>query len=266
MTLPDPFPATLIADLYARYRPFDLLVLTDPARTLFFALPGTRTDGHDFIGELFARGVRHFVVHPDRARSQVQSDVLRSSEINLVATSDPLALLQGLAAHHRRQFDIPVVGITGSNGKTIVKDWLAELLRNHHRVCASPRSFNSQIGVPLSVWQLNDDHEIAVFEAGVSKRGEMKRLAEIIQPTCGVFTVLGSAHDAGFTSREEKLAQKLQLFAGADWVVVPADDNDTKTGLRKMGVEVVGQLRHGRRLVEVAEYPLRFDFPDWPGI
>lgn len=257
-----------ISTLYGRYHTFDLLVdsrrLTDPGKTLFFALPGARTDGHAYIEELFERGVRHFVVHPDMARTQVRREVVRSEEINLVITPNPLELLQQLAAHHRAQFSIPVVGVTGSNGKTIVKDWLVELLREKFKVCASPRSFNSQIGVPLSVWQLRPEHEIAVFEAGVSKRGEMQHLAKIIRPTCGAFTVLGAAHADGFTSPEEKLRQKLQLFVGADWVVVPADDNATKSLLRAMSVEVIPQLGHGRRLVEVAEIPLAFDFPDWP--
>lgn len=264
------YPSTPISDLYEHFRSFQLLVdsrrLADPGKTLFFALPGARTDGHDFIADLYQRGVRHFVVHPDRARSQVRREVLRSEDIHLVVTPDPLLLLQDLAAHHRQQFDIPVVGITGSNGKTIVKDWLVELLRDEYAVCASPRSFNSQIGVPLSVWQLADHHEVAVFEAGVSKSGEMERLATIIRPTCGAFTMLGTAHAAGFRSPEQKLRQKLRLFDGADWVVVSADDNPTKSVLREMDIEVVSQLGHGRRLVEVAEIPLAFDFPDWPQI
>ena len=218
------------------------------------------------MASLYRRGVRHFVVHPDRARAQVPGKVLRSDDIHLVVTPDPLSLLQELAAHHRRQFTLPVVAITGSNGKTIVKDWLTELLRDRFNVCASPRSFNSQIGVPLSVWQLGPEHDVAVFEAGVSKRGEMANLARIIRPTCGAFTMLGTAHAAGFSSPEQKLAQKISLFATADWVVVPADDNATKSLLRQMSVEVIPQLIHGRRLVEVAELPLAFPFPDWPAI
>lgn len=262
------YPATPIAVCYQRYRSFRLLVdsrrLADPATTLFFALPGARADGHDFIEDLYRHGVRHFVVHPDRARTRVRREVLRSEDVHLIVAPDPLVFLQDLAAHHRRRFDLPVVGITGSNGKTIVKDWLVALLQDRHTVCASPRSFNSQIGVPLSVWQLSSAHTVAVFEAGVSRSGEMDRLARIIRPTCGAFTLLGTAHAAGFHSPGHKLRQKLRLFAGADWVVVPADDNATKSALRKMDVEVIPQLGHGRCLVEVAEVPLAFDFPDWP--
>ena len=149
-----------------------------------------------------------------------------TAEFILLTNNNPLDLLQALAAHHRRHFDIPVLAITGSNGKTIVKDWLAQLLGRRFSVCASPRSFNSQIGVPLSVWRLRRGHQIAVFEAGVSESGEMARLAEIIQPTCGLFTMLGSAHDSGFPDRESKHREKLSLFAGARWVAVFADDND----------------------------------------
>jgi alanine racemase len=264
------YPAISIAEFYDQYKAFDLLVdsrrLTDPDRTLFFALPGERTDGHAFIEELYGRGVRHFVVEKEGARTQVHSEVLRSKDINLVVTENPLGFLQDIAAFHRQQFNIPVLGITGSNGKTIVKDWLVTLLGNRFAVCSSPRSFNSQIGVPLSVWQLKPHHEIAIFEAGVSRSGEMRKLAKIIQPTCGAFTVLGQAHAAGFRSEEEKLKEKIGLFAGADWVVVPADDNDSIGLLRKLDVDPVRQLGFGRRLVEVNEIPLRLDFPDLPSI
>lgn len=262
------FSATPLTELYARYRDYELLVdsrrLSDPQRTLFFALPGERTDGHDYVEELIGRGVSHFVI----ASSGAVSVRLRREhpEVNFIVASEPLAVLQTLAAHHRRQFEVPVVAITGSNGKTIVKDWLAELLSGYFRVCASPRSYNSQIGVPLSVWRLRPEHDLAIFEVGVSKSGEMQRLADIIRPTCGVFTVLGSAHDAGFRSREDKRREKLRLFAGCEWVVVPADDNRTKRILREMDVEIVSQLRHGRQLVEIDELPLKAELPDWPAV
>lgn len=265
------YPGTSLSDLYARYRGFDLLVdsrrLANPQRTLFFALPGARTNGHAYITDLYERGVRNFVLRRNGGeglRKQVFTELrktLASSDLNLIVTDDPLAFLQDLAAHHRAQFDIPVVGVTGSNGKTIVKDWLTILLAKRYQVCSSPRSFNSQIGVPLSVWQLRPDHEVAVFEAGVSQRGEMERLASIIQPTCGAFTMLGAAHAEGFQSLAEKHQQKMGLFANADWVVVPADDNASIGILRKMGVEVVPQLGFDHRMVEVAEVPVYLSFP-----
>ena len=149
---------------------------------------------------------------------------------------DPVGVLQALAAYHRNRFDVPVIGITGSNGKTIVKDWLVQLLSTKYRVCSSPRSFNSQIGVPLSVWQLRDEHEIAVFEAGVSRAGEMGKLAEIIRPTHGVFTMLGAAHAEGFASEEEKRREKLSLFTTAGAVVLPPDDRTSRAILTGMGV------------------------------
>src|SRR5690606_38408885 len=121
--------------------------------------------------------------------------------------------LQAISAYYRRQFTLPVVAITGSNGKTIVKEWLSQLLSVTERVVKSPRSYNSQIGVPLSVWQLNETHTVGVFEAGISKPGEMEKLAAVIQPTVGIFTNLGSAHDEGFDSQTQKLEEKLKLFS-----------------------------------------------------
>ena len=233
-----------IPELYARYRSFDLVVdsrrVSEPARTLFFALPGARTDGHAFIPALLAAGVRHFVVRadyvPQGARTQVPGAVGEQGGSAVYHPADEvLRVLQALAAHHRRRFRIPVLAITGSNGKTIVKDWLVQLLGDHFAVCASPRSYNSQIGVPLAVWGLRAHHRLAVFEAGVSRRGEMRRLAEIIRPTCGLFTVLGSAHDAGFPDRATKHREKISLFTGCAWVAVSADDTASVGELRRLG-------------------------------
>jgi alanine racemase len=260
-----------IPQLYARYHSFDLVVdsrrVAEGARTLFFALPGQRKDGHDYISALLMAGVRHFVIQGAAARGmQREGWEEQCPEAAFVVVSDPLSLLQSLAAHHRQQFDIPVLAITGSNGKTIVKDWLAELLGRRFNVCASPRSYNSQIGVPLSVWRLRGHHQVAVFEAGVSRAGEMGKLAEIIRPSCGLFTMLGSAHDEGFPDRATKHREKLSLFASAEWVAVTADDTDTVRELRKMDVEVRTFLGVERRILEVEEHPLRLPFPDLPPI
>ncbi|TXF88933.1 alanine racemase [Neolewinella aurantiaca] len=262
-----------ISALYTKYKDFDLVVdsrrLTRPERTLFFALPGERTDGHDFIPELFRSGVRHFVVMENfGARPQVQGELSEEqwAQASLLRVERPLALLQALAAHHRQQFDIPVLAITGSNGKTIVKDWLAQILSRRFNVCASPRSFNSQIGVPLSVWRLRREHQLAVFEAGVSESGEMARLEAIIKPTCGLFTMLGSAHDAGFPDRETKHREKLSLFKGAEWVAVSADDTDSVRLLRMADIHPLTYLGVEGRFLEVDEEAIRIDFPDLPRI
>ena len=275
------------ATLYERYRDFDLVVdsrrVRDPARTLFFALRGARTDGHAFVGELISIGVQHFVVTEEWAQAgqlarppilrgasrwaaQVQTDDEEQSEVAYHTAPDPLTVLQDLAAHHRRRFRIPVVAITGSNGKTIVKDWLAQLLGATRNVCASPRSYNSQIGVPLSVWRLRAEHDVAVFEAGVSRSGEMARLARILRPTHGVFTVLGSAHDAGFSSRAEKHAEKLRLFDGCEWVAVSTEDTATVGLLRRRGTEVFPFLGVAGKTLEVEDRPLRLPFPELPPV
>lgn len=217
----------IIPHFYRHYREYDLLVdsrqLLDPARTVFFALAGNRTDGHAFVPELYSRGVRHFVV----TRAVGDCPEARFWEV-----ADVLRFLQQLTKHHRQQFDIPVVGITGSNGKTIVKEWAFELLAEHFTTVRSPRSYNSQIGLPLSVWQLRSDHELGIFEAGISQRGEMRRLADILQPTIGLFTNLGDAHRQGFNSQEEKLAEKLQLFETAEVVIFCYDQAVVRQALQ----------------------------------
>ncbi|MEM9259415.1 MAG: alanine racemase, partial [Bacteroidota bacterium] len=226
-----------------------------------------------FIPDLLSRGVRHFVikeaVRPDPAEpaeAQVQAWLEEHPESHFIIVSSPLGFLQQLAAYHRRQFSIPVLAITGSNGKTIVKDWLAEMLGRQFQVCASPRSFNSQIGVPLSVWRLHSEHELAIFEAGVSESGEMAALAKIIQPTCGVFTMLGAAHAAGFPSEEAKHREKLRLFTGVEWVVVPAKDEATLKKLAKLGVNVIAHHPQGEDLLAVGETVLPLSFPKLPKV
>ena len=185
--------------------------LTDPQNTLFFAIPTSRNTGCRYIDDLYRRGVRSFVVpYPNQ---------VDYPDINLWQVDDVINTLQQIAAHHREQFHIPVVGITGSNGKTIVKDWLVQLLSPDHHVAASPKSYNSQIGVPLSLWQINASHDLAVIEAGISQPGEMQSLARIIKPTIGILTNIGAAHDEGFLSREQKIEEKLRLFADSDVLI-----------------------------------------------
>ncbi|MDE7149716.1 MAG: hypothetical protein K2O01_04830, partial [Bacteroidales bacterium] len=178
---------------------------------LFVALKTAKNDGHRYIPELYDRGVRAFLVSglPEAVAS-------RCPEAFFLRVDDTLAALQRLAAAYRRQFDLPVVGITGSNGKTVVKEWLSGLLSPDCRVVKSPKSYNSQIGVPLSVWEIQPWHEIGIFEAGVSQPGEMAALARIIRPTIGILTNIGAAHAAYFTDNAQKTDEKLQLFHGAE--------------------------------------------------
>lgn len=200
-------------------------ILTDsrslcfPEETLFFALQTNRNDGHKYIPELYQRGVRNFVVTDVPAdRAETYPDA------NFLKVSNTLKALQRLAERHRDEFDIPVVGITGSNGKTMVKEWLYQLLSPEMFVTRSPRSYNSQIGVPLSVWLMDEHTQVGVFEAGISKPGEMAALRAIIRPTIAVLTNLGTAHQENFSSMEAKCREKLVLFHDARTIVYDADD------------------------------------------
>ncbi len=200
-------------------------ILTDsrslcfPEETLFFALKSERNDGHNYIPELYRRGVRNFVV--TNVPKGYASDY---PEANFLKVVNTLEALQRLAERHRDEFDIPIVGITGSNGKTMVKEWLYQLLSPQLFVTRSPRSYNSQIGVPLSVWLMNEQTQVGVFEAGISLPGEMLALRDIIQPTIAVLTNLGAAHQENFKSMEEKCREKLTLFHDAQTIVFNEDD------------------------------------------
>lgn len=217
---------------------------------VFFALRGPRHDGHQHLAALYAKGVRLFVV------SYPPASLAPFEGAGFVQVRDPLAALQALAAQHRAAFAGPVWAVTGSNGKTIVKEWLAQLLAPDEAVCRSPKSYNSQVGVPLSVWELAPArHTLGVFEAGISERGEMARLASIIRPTHGIFTTLGTAHDAGFSSEEEKLGEKLQLFTqpGFELLVYCADQPLVHAAVLARGLPALAWTRH-----EVPGAVLRF--------
>lgn len=191
--------------------------LSFPEDTLFFAIHTTRNDGHHYIPDLYKRGTRAFVVE------KLPEDIGNYADASFLKVENSLEALQKLASACRAEFHIPVIGITGSNGKTIVKEWLNQLLSPFLRIVRSPRSYNSQIGVPLSVWLLNGQAELGVFEAGISEYGEMESLQKIIQPTIGVFTNLGTAHQENFTSLEEKCMEKLKLFEDVDVLIYNAD-------------------------------------------
>ena len=186
---------------------------------LFVALKTAKNDGHRYVAELYGKGVRAFLVSalPEAAAE-------RYPEAVFLLADDTLAALQRLAAAYRRQFNVPVVGITGSNGKTVVKEWLSALLAPDVCVAKSPKSYNSQIGVPLSLWELQPWHGLGVFEAGISQPGEMAALARMIRPTVGILTNVGAAHAANFSDNGQKAAEKLQLFHGAEKLIYCADD------------------------------------------
>ena len=198
-----------------------------PEETLFFALVTGRGDGHRYIADLYNRGVRHFVVSKHLSAEELQS----MPEANFLLVEDTLSALQLLAEKHRIRHEIPVVGITGSNGKTVVKEWLSQLLGSDFRVARSPRSYNSQVGVPLSVWQMDEHTDVALIEAGISQHHEMRRLHNIIRPTIGVFTNIGGAHQENFASLQDKCREKLELFRDCDIIIYNGDNEEVCEGV-----------------------------------
>ena len=205
-----------------------------PEETLFFALKSARNDGHKYIEDLYRRGVRNFVVEAKGLLEFCTSGTEHMPDANFLIVPSPLAALQRLAERHRDEFNVPIVGITGSNGKTMVKEWLYQLLLPSQKIVRSPRSYNSQIGVPLSVWLLNERTEIGIFEAGISQPGEMMALRDIIQPTIGVLTSLGAAHQENFRSMEEKCLEKLELMHDTEAMVYCSDNDIVSRCIRRM--------------------------------
>jgi Alr-MurF fusion protein len=196
----------------------DSRLLAFPAETLFFALVTQRNNGHRYIRGLYERGVRAFVV------SEQADFYAQMPDAEFMVVVDVLRALQKVAAVHRNGFSIPVIGITGSNGKTIVKEWLFQLLHSDHQITRSPRSYNSQTGVPLSVWQLNHSSTLGIFEAGISQPGEMAHLQQIIKPDTGIFTSIGDAHQEFFPDIETKIREKALLFAESDQLIFRSDN------------------------------------------
>ena len=187
--------------------------LQNGTNSLFFALRGQNQDGQNYINELYEKGVRNFVV----------TKVVSLPGANFVIVKDTTAALQKFASYYRTLFNFPVIGITGSNGKTIVKEWLNFVLSPDFNVIRSPKSYNSQVGVPLSIVAINEKHNLGIFEAGISTTNEMQKLAVIIKPTIGILTNIGSAHNEGFSSLEEKIVEKLKLFESADVLIYRKD-------------------------------------------
>ena len=193
--------------------------LTAPQETVFFALRTPNDDGHNYIPDLYDKGVRNFVVASDYFAPP------ECKAANYIAVESPLDALQSLAMFHRRRFrELPVIGITGSRGKTTVKEWLYQLLKDDYRIVRSPRSYNSQIGVPLSLWEIDNNTDLAIIEAGISTTGEMDNLQAMIRPTIGIITNLGSAHNDGFASMQQKAQEKAKILFNCDCIVYCADD------------------------------------------
>ena len=211
-TLPDNSPAHELDKLVV-----DSRLIFDPERTLFIALEGSRVSGTCFIDELYERGVRVFLVQKKYEGQWSYHNAY------FFFVDDPLSAWQDIVAVKRSEYKLPVIGITGSNGKTIIKEWLSQLLTATYSICKSPKSYNSQIGVPLSVWELNDKHELAIFEAGISKPNEMTLIEKIVRPDIGILTNLGDAHQLNFKDKEAKLNEKLKLFYHAKQLIVKQD-------------------------------------------
>jgi alanine racemase len=205
-------PATVIEHLIT-----DSRRIVFPAPSVFIAIHTKRRDGHSFIQDVYNRGIRNFIV-------ETGFDTTGFAGANFIFVSNTLHALQQLAAWHRAHFTYPVIGITGSNGKTIVKEWLYQLLSPYYNIVRSPRSYNSQIGVPLSVWEMGDEHTLAIFEAGISEPGEMNVLEQIIKPTIGIFTNIGEAHKENFSSIHKKIREKLNLFQHTQTIIYGSDD------------------------------------------
>ncbi len=213
-------PVQLINDCTIELLLTDSRKLLIADKTLFFSISSVYRKADIYIEDLYLKGVRCFIVDANFSNEQLAA----FPEANFIQVENVLSALQAIASYHRSQFHFPVIGISGSNGKTIIKEWLFHLLADDYEIVRSPKSYNSQIGVPLSVWQMNNRHELAIFEAGISLPGEMKLLERIIQPNIGIFTNLGEAHSAGFESIEHKLSEKTELFKNCETLVFQADD------------------------------------------
>lgn len=195
--------------------------------TVFFAIKGAKLDGHNYIADLYQKGVRCFVVTE-------QIDITPYADANFILVKDAVLALQKLAGYHRKKNKLPVIAITGSNGKTVVKEWLYQLLHEDYHIVRSPKSYNSQIGVPLSLWQISGEHDLGIFEAGISEAGEMDKLEKIIQPNIGIFTNIGEAHNEGFLNIRHKTKEKLKLFVNADVLIYCNDYPDINQSISEI--------------------------------
>lgn len=224
---------------------------------LFFAISGERHDGHDYIKELYSNGIRQFVVERN-------IPIESFPQANFLVVHSSIQALQRLVNAHRSKYSIPVMGITGSNGKTIIKEWLYQLLSPDYRIVKNPGSYNSQIGVPLSVWQMQSHHQFGIFEAGISKPHEMHELQKIIQPTLGIFTNIGTAHDEGFTSFEQKINEKLTLFSKSERLIYCSDQEPVRAAILASSLPSFGWGFHAQADLHIIPSDERF-FIVWKG-
>ena len=208
---------------------FDSRKLITPFTSLFFAIKTNKNDGHRFIQEAFKKGVRAFVV---------EKGFKSSLSASFIEVENSLDALQLLAKEQRKKLNYPILAITGSNGKTIVKEWLKKVIKGSVNIGVSPRSFNSQIGVPLSIWTLSSEMDLGIIEAGISAKGEMKKLREIVNPTYGIFTTIGTAHLSNFKNHSELIKEKSALFKNCEWVVVNNDNRPLVTGLESLNIKL----------------------------
>lgn len=215
------------ANAYVSYLMIDSRKLRSASEAIFFAIKGKRQDGHDYIPTLISQGVHNFVVSDE-------SVIAKYSSANFILVKDVVIALQKIAATHRKKFDFPVVAITGSNGKTIVKEWIFQLLAEDYNIVRNPKSFNSQVGVPISIWQMAEENTLGIFEAGISEPDEMIRLEKIIQPSIGVFTNIGEAHAQGFLNIKHKAKEKLKLFINAETLIYCKDHGDVNQAISEV--------------------------------
>ncbi len=215
--------------------------LGDAASTLFVAIPGSRLNGHDYLEELYRKGVRNFLVSEEAPLHQLQG-------AHVLKVKNTLQALQKLAAWKRRQFSFPVIGITGSNGKTIVKEWLYQLLHEDFHIVRSPKSYNSQLGVPLSLWQMDETHNLGIFEAGISEPGEMEKLESMIRPEIGLFTNIGEAHSEGFLNIRHKTKEKLKLFVQCKVLVYCMDYPDINQSIAEINALSKSAENHDNKI------------------
>lgn len=211
---------------------FDSRQLMSAYNSVFFAIKSVKNNGHEYIPELYQAGVRHFII-------EEKIDSLLFPNAIFFQVENSIIALQELAKIHRYMFDFPVIGITGSNGKTIVKEWLFQLLKEEKKIVRSPQSYNSQIGVPMSIWKMSNNHELGIFEAGISKKGEMENIAPIIGCDIGIFTSLGTAHDAGFKDKKEKAKEKSLLFYQAKKIIYRKDIQEIDDCVSKLKAKLV---------------------------
>jgi Alr-MurF fusion protein len=246
-------------DVFIAHLLIDSRKVIYPESSVFIAISGERNNGHAYLNDAYTAGVRNFIVEED-------TRVDLPENCNVIRTGNSLLALQQLAAFHRGQFKCPVVGITGSNGKTVVKEWLYHLLKDDLNIIRSPKSFNSQVGVPLSVWGMNEDHQLGLFEAGISQKNEMQNLQRIIRPDIGIFTYLGSAHDEGFKNRAEKLSEKLELFTQSQMLVYCSDQAEITQGITQLvihknpALNVVSWSRSGNDATHRFEVEYKYQY------